>query len=378
MSGQKCYNTAKLCWNNIMRKTCLFRICVLLVATNNSFGSGHLLHDELQNFENSLPHLKFIDGFLDSEPHGSAGVMWRPWQEAFKKAEIKYDGQNIKFIVLHYTTHPTKTTLPNSFKKNGTSSHFLVDNDGTVVNYVDPYKGIAYHAGNSFFAGYSHLNHWSIGIEHTGLGYTLEPQCNKDGKPLPGDRFTGSDYYWYNFPKEQFEASCELTKGLQDEFKIPGYRVVTHADIAPGRKSDIGPMWNYKRAYDEYGVGYFPSETYQINMQNFQEFSENDYLSFIGCIGYDISNPMRALTINDMNNFNKTKRDVIRSYQLHYSTINISGVLDDRTQIDILKHVIALAKLGKNGYKYFNKEFCRWINRNCKKAAKFAEYVPSH
>ena len=137
-------------------------------------------------------------------------------------------------------------------------------------------------------------------------------------------------------------------------------------------------MWNYKRAYEEYEVRYFPSETYQINMQNFQEFTENDYLSFIGCFGYDISNPIRALTIKDMDTFNKTKQDVIRAYQLHYSTSNISGVLDERTQIDILKHVIALAKLGKNGHKYFNKEFIHWINANPKKAAKFAEYVPSH
>ncbi len=297
-------------------------------------------------------------------------------EESFKKAEMKYDGKNIKFIVLHYTAHPTKKPVAADFKKNGTSSHFLIDINGAVVNYVDPYLGMAYHAGQSYFAGYSRLNYWSIGVEHTGLRYTLKPLCNKDGKLLPGRVIPGSDHHWYDFPEEQFIASCEFTISLQDEFKIPGYMVVTHADIAPGRKSDIAPMWNYKSAYDKYGVGYFPSETHQINMQDFKEFGDLDYLSFIGCFGYDISAPMRALMVKDIVTFDKTKQDVIRAYQRHYSTSNISGVLEECTRIDILKHVIALAQLGKDGYSYFNKEFFRWINRNLQKASTFAEYVP--
>ena len=356
-----------------MKKICLLGTCLLIGMASNSFGSS-----ELRNFENSLNKIKFVDEFLDSEPYGEAGVMWRPWKDAFKRAEITYDGKNIKFIVLHYTAHPTRDTVPEAFKQKGLSSHFLVDSDGTCVNYVDPYKGIAYHAGTSFFAGYSRLDYWSIGIEHTGLGHTPTQQCDKHGQPLPGHVVPGSNVYRYNFPEEQFVTSCELTKGLQEKFKIPGYRVVTHADIASDRESDIGPMWNYKRAYDEYNVGYFPSETHQIDMRNFQKFTDNDYLSFIGCFGYDISAPMRAFMVSDIVTFNKAKQAVIRAYQLHYSTSNILGELAECTKTDILKHVIALAKLGKNGYEYFNEEFFRWINRNLQKASKFAEYVPIH
>ena len=371
-----CYNITKFVWKKIMKKTYILGTCLLIGMASSSFGSSSSEHAEWKEFENKLSNLKFVDEYLDSEPHGPADVMWRPWKDAFKRAEIKYDGNNIKFIVLHYTAHPTRDTVPEAFKQKGLSSHFLVDSNGIIVNYVDPFMGIAYHAGTSSFAGYSRLNYWSVGIEHTGLGYTLTPQCDEYGKPLDGRFIPGSDYYWYEFPEAQFVASCELTRALQDGFKIPGYNVVTNADITPGRKSDIGPMWNYKRAYNEYNVGYFPSETHQIVMQNFHEFTENDYLSFIGCFGYDISAPMRALMVNDIDTFDKAKQDVIKAYQLHYSTSNISGELVEYTKTDILKHVISLAKLGKDGYGYFNKEFLRWIKRNLKKASKLAEYVP--
>ncbi len=341
-----------------MKKAYLLGTCLLIGMTSSSFGSS-----ELRNFENSLNKIKFIDEFLDSEPHGSAGVIWHPWEDAFKKAEIKYDKKNIKFIVLHYTASPTRKSIPDVFRESGTSSHFLVDSDGTCINYVDPYKGIAYHAGTSFFAGYSRLNYWSIGIEHTGLGYTSTLQYDEDGKPLPGRVIPGSNNYWYEFPEIQFQTSCELTRALQEKFKIPGYRVVAHADIAPEKQSDIGPMWNYKRAYDEYNVGYFPSETHQINMENFKKFTDDDYLSFIGCFGYDTAMAHKS---------NNMKVAVTRAYQYHYSQSNISGDLVDGTKQDILKHVVALVPNCK--YEYFLQKLKSWVKWNPTKAQAFWEY----
>ena len=79
-----------------MEKTYLLGTCLLLIGTaTSSFGST-----KLRELESSMPNVSFVDEFLDSEPHGKAGVMWRTWREAFKKAEMEYDGKNIKFIVI--------------------------------------------------------------------------------------------------------------------------------------------------------------------------------------------------------------------------------------------------------------------------------------
>ena len=78
-----------------------------------------------------------------------------------------------------------------------------------------------------------------------------------------------------------------FTRGLQNRYKIPGYYVVTHADIAPSRKSDIGPMWDYKRAYDEFGVGYWPSETHDVDLDLFPSLNDADYKLFISFLGYE-------------------------------------------------------------------------------------------
>ncbi len=337
-----------------MKKAYLLGTCLLLVgATTSSFGSS-----KLQELESSIPNVSFVDEFLDSKPHGKAGVMWRPWEEAFKKAEMKYDGKNVKFIVLLYTASKDRKNVPATYKERGVSTHFLVDNNGDVINYVDPYVGIAYHSGASSFAGYSRLNYWSIGIDHTGLGCTSKAQNDEFGKPLPGRVIPGSNNYWYEFPEKEFLASCELTKALQNEFKIPGFNVVTHADIAPERKSDIGPMWNYKRAYDDFGVGFFPSETHQVNMANFANITEYDYMSFIHSFGYDSAQPQSS---------------IVKVYQMHYSASNISGELVDDTKRDVIRHVISLSKLGKHGY--FNKKILDWAGTNPDKVSPFAEYI---
>lgn len=368
-----------------MKKIYLLGACLLFEIASNSFGSGNLKdkidHSNLHKFEKSLSNVKFVDDFLTPESNKNGEVMWQPWKKAFTTADIPYDGKNIKFIVLHYTGlpytgHLTRRRAPGVFDKKCTMAHFLVDGDGSVVNYVDPYVGMPNHAGDSFFAGYSKLNYWSIGITHTGEGYEKNPLENRHKKSSFGSRIIGDNGHWYEYPESQFQNSCELTKALQNEFNVPGFNVVTHADIAPGKQSDIGPMWDYKKAYDEYEVGYFPSETHQINMTSFVDFTGIDYITFIRCFGYDISAPMRTFcATHDTNIFNTTKQAVIKAYQLHYSTSDISGVLTDITKEDILKHVIALAQLGKNGYLYFNTLIRQWGFNNGQKVSAFSEYV---
>ena len=104
------------------------------------------------------------------------------------------------------------------------SSHVLIRRDGSMVQYV-PFNLKAWHAGLSSFDGRDKCNDFSIGIE-------LE----------------GTDEVPYT--QEQYAGLGQLSKLLMQAYPaIVPARIAGHADIAPGRKTDPGPAfdWEYYR-----------------------------------------------------------------------------------------------------------------------------------
>lgn len=102
------------------------------------------------------------------------------------------------------------------------SAHFLVRRDGRVIQYVSA-NDKAWHAGLSHFRGRARCNDFSIGVE-------LE----------------GAD--WVAFEAAQYQALAALTAALQARYRLAD--VCGHAHIAPARKTDPGPCfdWNlYKK-----------------------------------------------------------------------------------------------------------------------------------
>jgi len=104
------------------------------------------------------------------------------------------------------------------------SSHLLIRRTGIVLQYV-PFSKCAWHAGVSVFQGRESCNDYSIGIE-------LEGTDNED------------------YTKEQYNELIKISKVLIASY--PGItidRIVGHSDVAPGRKTDPGPAfnWNYFR-----------------------------------------------------------------------------------------------------------------------------------
>jgi AmpD protein len=99
------------------------------------------------------------------------------------------------------------------------SSHFLIRRDGRLIQYV-PTELRAWHAGVSLWKGREKCNDFSIGIELEGA----------DDVP---------------FAEPQYAALAGLTLALQErygELDLAG-----HSDIAPGRKTDPGPWFDWGR-----------------------------------------------------------------------------------------------------------------------------------
>ncbi len=102
------------------------------------------------------------------------------------------------------------------------SSHLLIQRTGAVLQFVN-FDERAWHAGESCFAGRSNCNDFSIGIE-------LE----------------GADDEAYT--DAQYAVLSRVTTLLLAYYAgLSAHRIVGHSDIAPGRKTDPGPAFDWQR-----------------------------------------------------------------------------------------------------------------------------------
>lgn len=99
------------------------------------------------------------------------------------------------------------------------SAHFLIRRTGELLQFV-PCAKRAWHAGESVWCGRRRCNDFSIGIE-------LE----------------GADDVLYADP--QYRVLAELTRALRSRYPIAD--IVGHCDIAPERKTDPGPSFDWPR-----------------------------------------------------------------------------------------------------------------------------------
>lgn len=102
------------------------------------------------------------------------------------------------------------------------SAHLLVRRDGQVQQFV-PLDRRAWHAGVSCYRGRERCNDFSIGIELEGT----------DDRP---------------FTDAQYDRLVTLTHEIQRHYPaITADRITGHSDIAPGRKTDPGPHFDWRR-----------------------------------------------------------------------------------------------------------------------------------
>ena len=105
------------------------------------------------------------------------------------------------------------------------SAHLLVRRDGEVIQFV-PLTQRAWHAGESSFRGRSACNDYSIGIELEG----------EDETP---------------YSDEQYATLAAVSRAISAAYPgITGREIAAHSDIAPGRKTDPGPAFDWLRLYD--------------------------------------------------------------------------------------------------------------------------------
>lgn len=103
------------------------------------------------------------------------------------------------------------------------SAHLLIRRDGEIVQYV-PFDLRAWHAGRSCYQGAENCNDFSIGIELEGT----------DEQP---------------YAEVQYHVLARVIRALHERYPATIGHVAGHSDIAPGRKTDPGPAFDWGRLH---------------------------------------------------------------------------------------------------------------------------------
>lgn len=133
----------------------------------------------------------------------------------------KFGGADIERLfcnTLDFSCHPFYEGL----KGLRVSAHLLVRRDGELVQFV-PFSARAWHAGVSCCEGRARVNDFSIGIELEGA-----------------DSVAFSDI--------QYQVLAAVTRSIIQAYpRVTPQRIYGHSDIAPGRKTDPGPSFDWSR-----------------------------------------------------------------------------------------------------------------------------------
>jgi N-acetylmuramoyl-L-alanine amidase len=132
-------------------------------------------------------------------------------------------GKRVELVVLHYTAMSTCAAALERLCDPAAevSAHYLIDTDGTVLSLVDE-DARAWHAGAGMWRGAGDVNARSVGVELAN----------------PGDR---------PFPEPQMRALEWLLADVLNRHALPPQAVIAHSDMAPDRKGDPGPRFDWRR-----------------------------------------------------------------------------------------------------------------------------------
>jgi N-acetylmuramoyl-L-alanine amidase len=128
-----------------------------------------------------------------------------------------------EYVVIHYTAMESCAAAAARLcdPEVEVSAHYLIDYDGTVHTLVAETER-AWHAGAGQWCGLDDMNSRSIGIELANDGF--EP-----------------------FAEPQLAALEDLLRQIMARWSMPPAAVIGHSDMAPGRKFDPGPRFDWQR-----------------------------------------------------------------------------------------------------------------------------------
>ena len=256
---------------------------------------------------------------------GEKGIVDKDGYQLDTRHQAQAAYPRIKVLVIHYTADDFDSSLATLTDKN-VSSHYLIPSVPPLhrgkprILQLVPEQDLAWHAGISFWRGATRINDTSIGIE-------LE---NRGWQKSAGDK------YFAPFEPAQIQALIPLAKDIIARYNIKPQNVVAHADIAPQRKDDPGPLFPW-RALAAQGIGAWPDAQrvnfYLAGRAPHTPVEMASLLDLLSRYGYEVKPEMTA----------REQQRVVMAFQMHFRPTLWNGVADAETQ------AIAEALLEKYG-----------------------------
>jgi N-acetylmuramoyl-L-alanine amidase len=183
------------------------------------------------------------------------------------------------------------------------SSHYTIDEDGTIYAHV-PEHLRAWHAGVSSWRGATDINSRSVGIEIVNPGH---------------------EFGYRAFPEAQIAAVIELGRAIVTRHRIPPRNVIGHSDIAPGRKTDPGELFPWRRLAGA-GLGLWVEAQAGGAAPLSRGMAGEAVRAFQAALAHF------GYGIEVTGAFDERTETVVSAFQLHFRQSKFDGVADGETQ----------------------------------------------
>ena len=236
----------------------------------------------------------------------------------------------IHFLVLHFTSEHFAESMRLLTGQDGSpvSVHYVVpepgdesyDRNSLRVFRLVPEANRARHAGVSYWGGLYFLNDTSIGIE-----IVNRSACTSSNPDAPEPKPEDQSCEFLRFPDEQIDLVIRLAKDILERHPdIDPVDVIGHADIAPLRRLDPGPLFPWRQLY-EHGIGAWYEEASAVRyLQQFEADPPTTQLVQLGLAAYGYQ--LEATGEEDTHT-----RFVVRAFQMHFRPDDYSGRIDAET-----------------------------------------------
>ena len=254
--------------------------------------------------------------------------------------ESANQNSRVDYVVIHATSANFAESVRLLTTRTGypVSAHYLIpdENDPTYghrrlrLHQFVKESQRAWHAGVSYWAGDTGLNARSIGIEIVNeFSCELNTDAAEDIGPVAAEDI-GPDALVCDFPmfsEAQIEMLIELLRGIQQRHpRIGPLDFVAHSDIAVPhrRRSDPGPLFPWRRLYDE-GIGaWYDEETRLRYMAQFEDQlpTVESLQAALLRLGY---------LVEPTGELDHQTRFAVRAFQMHFRPSDYGGVPDVET-----------------------------------------------
>ena len=236
----------------------------------------------------------------------------------------------VNHLVIHFTSEDFVRSLAilTGETERRVSAHYLIPEPSDVTYSDDTLRvyelvltsNRAWHAGRSYWAGKTGLNDQSIGIE-----IVNQSGCKEDIATLGNSAEFATACAFQPFGSEQIDLVVRLLKKtLEQHPDIRPEAIVGHADIAPSRKVDPGPLFPWKQLFDA-GIGaWFDEDRVKELKKSLVQYplTIEQQQALLLAYGYKVT----VTGIED-----EQSQLAVRAFQMHFRPANYAGFFDEES-----------------------------------------------